>query len=102
MRVARGVMKKEGLVTAIFHSKDAASKAFDELIRKRYDAEDLIIIMSRDTYRSQFQGSSGDSKNHKGGSLENITNYTRRHGTLRELPETGLVASGAFLSDPTL
>src|SRR5690349_16166815 len=101
MRVARGVMKKQGLVTAIFHSKDAASKAFDQLINRGYEARDIVMIMSQETYRSHFQRGSGLNGRQKD-SHDGILSYLSRHGALRELPGTGLVVSGIFLSDRTL
>src|SRR5690242_11970109 len=101
MRVARGVMKKQGLVTAVFHSKDAASRAFDDLINRGYHARDIVLIMSQDTYRSHFLARTARSKDIHEDPQDSIRTYAQEGG-LRELPGTGLVASGPFVSDQTL
>jgi hypothetical protein len=98
MRVTRGVMKKQGLVTAVFHSKDAASRAYEDLIHKGYDPSDIVIVMSQETHRVHYQGKHDPLKN----TMSPLDEHLSRPGASRELPSVGLVVAGPFATDPAL
>jgi hypothetical protein len=101
MRVARGVLKKQGLVTAIFHDKESASMAFDYLVNNGYDPSQIVVVMTQETYRLYYLGK-GNLFNGDGDGSESMSKYLNRPGTSRELPSAGLLVSGPFATDPML
>jgi hypothetical protein len=102
MRVARGVLKKQGLVTAIFHDKGSASMAFDYLIDNGYDPSQIVVVMTQETYRSHYLGKVNQLSNGNGNGSQLMSKYLGKPGTSREVPSAGLLVSGPFANDPML
>ena len=102
MRVARGVLKKQGLVTAIFHDKGAAAAEFEYLIDNGYDPSQIVVVMTQETYRLHYLGRTELLGNGDGNTAQSMLRFLNRTGTSRELPSAGLVVSGPFATDPAL
>jgi hypothetical protein len=99
MRVARGVMKKRGLVTVIFHSTEGAENAYQDLVHRGYEPSDIMVIMSQENYRSHFLGRVNPLSNN--GEIS-LAQYISRPGAAVEVPGIGLVVSGPFATNPSL
>jgi hypothetical protein len=104
MRVARGVMKKKGLVTVIFHSTEGAENAYQDLVHRGYDPGDIMVIMSQENYRTHFLGRVNPLSDN--GEIS-LAQYISRPGAAVELPGIGLVVSGlegdrAIIYEPEL
>ena len=103
MREARGVLKKRGLVTSIFHNKGSASEAFEYLVHNGYDPSQIVVVMTQETYRLHFLGHASVLDNGNGnGKHMQLARYLNRRGTSRELPSVGLLVAGPFMTDPML
>src|SRR5262245_53797583 len=92
MKLARGVMRKQGLVTAVFYSKEAASDAYQELMKKGYRPADVTVLMAKDTYHA-ILGKPGDGEviNDK---VFGLQSYLRTNGNTELLPRAGLIVAG--------
>ena len=101
MREARGVLKKRGLVTSIFHNKGSASEACDYLVHNGYDQTQIVVVMTQETFRLYFLGHAGPLDNGNGRHMQ-LARYLNRRGTSRELHSMGLVVAGPFMTDPML
>jgi hypothetical protein len=105
MRVARGVLKKQGLVTAIFHNKGSAASAFSYLVRNGYDPSRIVVVMTQETQHQYFDGKakvidgSSDGRNIAEGYF---VKYLNQPESTRELPSAGLVVAGPFITNPLL
>jgi hypothetical protein len=99
MRVARGVMKKKGLVTAIFHSTEGAENAYQDLVHRGYDPGEIVVMMSKENYRLHFLGRTNPLSDN--GEIT-LAQFISRPGASVELPAAGLVVCGPFMTNPTL
>jgi hypothetical protein len=102
MRVARGVLKKQGLVTVIFHNKDSASAAFERLVRVGYEPAQIVVVMTQETYQHHYAGKADLFTNGDGRANYSLTRYLNKAGTSKEVPSIGVVVAGPFSTDPAL
>ncbi|MGB3780387.1 MAG: hypothetical protein WA960_18630, partial [Tunicatimonas sp.] len=61
METTKSTTEKVGIVSGVFNSRESAEKAYDGLIAKGYNADDITVLMSDDTRDTHFKDSDHDS-----------------------------------------
>jgi hypothetical protein len=54
MKVARGVMKKQGPVSAVFQNREKALEAYQALLERGYGTGEVRLLISPETHHSVF------------------------------------------------
>lgn len=97
--------QKSHMVTALFHDRDSAERAFNTLIGRGYHKDDVNVIMSDDTRIKHFSHGQETELGNKaaegagiggaiGGTLGAIVAAVAAIGTTLLLPGLGLVIAG--------
>lgn len=94
------------IVTGVFHGKDSAELAYQDISDRGYAREEINVVMSEDTRKAHFSNPDEDSKvgNHAaegagiggliGGAVGAITGAVAAIGTSLLIPGLGLVVAG--------
>lgn len=94
------------IVTGVFHGKDSAERAYQDISDRGYAREEINVVMSEDTRKTHFSDADEDSKvgNHAaegagiggliGGAVGAITGAVAAIGTSLLIPGLGLVVAG--------
>ena len=109
MRTPQNIILEEGTITGVFRSRDDAENAYNALIEKGYLPNEIILLMSDETHRSQFKDATDTGSGHKamenagigsaiGGTLGAIVGVIAAIGTSVALPGLGLVIAGPIVA----
>lgn len=109
MRTA-STKENEGTVTGVFRTRDDAEKAYNSLLSRGYNADQIILLMSDKTHREQFKESDrktemGSKAAEKagvgsaiGGTTGAVVGAIAAIGTAVALPGLGLVVAGPIVA----
>ena len=112
MKTTENVILEEGTITGVFRSRDDAERAYNTLIEKGYAPDEIILLMSDETHRTQFKDSvineSGGKTMEKagigsaiGGTVGAIVGAVAAIGTSIALPGLGLIIAGPIVAGLT-
>lgn len=104
------MQSKTGLLVGVFHDRDNAEKAYDQLREKGYDEQEINVLMSSETRERHFKKTDGHADSEMGnkaaegvgigsaigGTLGAIVGAVAAIGTNLLLPGLGLVVAGPF------
>ncbi len=106
METTKSTTEKVGIVSGVFNDRASAEKAYDSLIAKGYNADDITVLMSDKTRDTHFKNSDHDSDlgnksmegagvgSAIGGTAGAIIGAIAAAGTAVALPGLGLVLAG--------
>jgi hypothetical protein len=97
---------EQGVVTGVFHSRDDAERAYNSLLQRGYTSDEIILLMSDNTQKTQFKNSDQDTElgskamekagvgSAIGGTAGAILGAIAAVGTSVAIPGLGLVIAG--------
>ena len=110
METTKSTTEKVGIITGAFSSRAEAEKAYDSLINKGYNSDDITVLMSDDTRDTHFKSEHTDKEHDTdlgnksmegagvgsaiGGTAGAIVGAIAAAGTAVALPGLGLVLAG--------
>lgn len=106
METTKSTTEKVGIVSGVFNDRASAEKAYDSLIAKGYNSDDITVLMSDKTRDTHFKDSDHDSNlgnksmegagvgSAIGGTTGAIIGAIAAAGTAVALPGLGLVLAG--------
>jgi hypothetical protein len=108
METTKSTTEKVGIVSGVFNDRASAEKAYDSLIAKGYNADDITVLMSDETRKESFKHDHDDhdtdlgNKSMEGagvgsaigGTAGAIIGAIAAAGTAVALPGLGLVLAG--------
>ena len=106
METTKSTTEKVGIVSGVFNDRSSAEKAYDSLISKGYNADDITVLMSDKTRDTHFKDSDHESDlgnksmegagvgSAIGGTAGAIIGAIAAAGTAVALPGLGLVLAG--------
>jgi hypothetical protein len=109
MRTA-STKENEGTITGVFRSRDDAEKAYNSLLARGYNSDQIILLMSDKTHKEQFQNSDRKTEMASkaaekagvgsaiGGTAGAIVGAIAAIGTAVAIPGLGLVVAGPIIA----
>ena len=110
METTKSTTEKVGIITGAFSTRDEAEKAYNSLIDKGYNTDDITVLMSDDTRDTHFKSEHTDKEHDTdlgnksmegagvgsaiGGTAGAIVGAIAAIGTAVALPGLGLVIAG--------
>jgi hypothetical protein len=101
MKEARGVMKKQGMVTAVFHNKEHALEAYQSLIERGYGPGEIRLLMSAETHHSEF-GTAIDFSPGGNGFFDHPQSIAPAHESVREVISVDSIIDAGIPADRAL
>jgi len=112
MRTPQNVILEEGTITGVFRSRDDAESAYNALIEKGYAPDEIILLMSDETHRTNFKDIVNTEPGNKamenagigsaiGGTVGAIVGAVAAIGTSVALPGLGLIIAGPIVAGLT-
>ena len=117
METTKSTTEKVGIITGAFSSRAEAEKAYDSLIDKGYNADDITVLMSDSTRDNHFKSEHTDKEHETdlgnkslegagvgsaiGGTAGAIVGAIAAAGTAVALPGLGLVLAGPLVAGLT-
>ncbi len=103
--------REEGTITGVFHTRESAENAYDSLIEKGYSPDEIIVLMSDETHKTQFSDQDhhdsdlGNKAMEKagvgsaiGGTAGAVIGALAAIGTSVALPGLGLIIAGPIVA----
>jgi len=101
MKAARGVTKKQGMVSAVFHNKEHALEAYQSLIERGYGPGEIRLLMSGETHHSEF-GTALDFSPGGNGFFDHPQSVAPAHESIREVSSIENIKSAGIPDDRAL
>lgn len=101
MKTARGVMRKRGMVSAVFHNKEHLLEAYQALIERSYSPAEIKLIMSTETLHSDF-GRALDFSPGGNGFFDHPSSVSPAHDSIKEAGSAQDIASCGIAEDRAL
>lgn len=101
MKVERGVLKKQGMVSALFHNKESALEAYQALIERGYSSGEVSLLMSAETHHSVF-GRTFDFSPASNGFFDHPTSTSPTHESVREVNSVESIINCGIAPDRAL
>jgi hypothetical protein len=100
-KVARGVMKSQGMVSALFHNRGHVLEAYQALIERGYNASEVMLLMSPETRHSDF-GTALDFSPGGNGFFDHPTSTAPAHDSIKEVTSTESMTAAGISPDRAL
>jgi len=101
MKSARGVMKRQGMVSAVFQNKEHVLEAYQALIERGYVAGEVKLMMSAETHHSDF-GTALDYSPKDNGFFDHPTSVAPAHDSIKEVTSVESIAAAGIDTDRAL
>jgi hypothetical protein len=112
MKTTNDLKNEDGTVTGVFYTKDDAENAYNTLIAKGYEPEEIILLMSDETHKTHFQHDDHDDNSGFkslamekaglgsaiGGTTGAVIGALAAIGTTVALPGLGIIVAGPIIA----